>query len=451
VSTPKNPDSEGSVFGPIGSLFGAVLGPMTWENISGWVKIIGLILLIRWVWFEPFRIPSGSMEPTLHGDPRFFHGDRVAVNKWIYGPRIPFMNKRIFNFKDPQRFDIVVFRAVEEGADNKILIKRLMGLPGERIHIKDDKVHVNGEAVKMPADLDYVKYTEGPGRENRKDLELKYGKEYIAGVYSDYKYGLLHDDEYAVVPEDHYLFLGDNSADSKDGRVFGWVPRDNIVGPAFCVWWPFGNARDFTGFSHTWWGMLILYGIPGGLVVYEVSRSFFIASWRLRTHIVPGDLREGDRILINRLAFGFRVPFTEKRLTPGRRPIRGEMVAYHAPDDCAFPHAVLVGQVVGFSGDKVRIKNNSIEIDGDNIGESNPSLPATSEVPVTSRPRWVTQKEPKVPNRHYIIIADGGDETVDSRIVGMIPHDNMIGVARSVWWPLSRRRSLADLTGNTPH
>lgn len=450
MSANQNTESEGSVFGPIGSLFGAVLGPMTWENVKGWVKIIGLILIIRWIWFEPFRIPSGSMEPTLHGDPRFFHGDRVAVNKWVYGPRVPFMNKRIFNLKDPQRFDIVVFRAVEKEAENKILIKRLMGLPGERIHIKGGKVHVNGEAVTMPDGLDYVEYTHGPHPEERAALEERWGEAAVNEAYSGYKYGILHDDQYAVVPDDHYLFLGDNSADSKDGRVFGWVPRDNIVGPAFCVWWPFGNIVDFTGWSHTWWGMLILYGIPGSLVIYEVSRSFFVASWRLRSRIVPGDLCEGDHILINRVAFGLRVPFTEKRLTPGRRPTRGEMVAYHAPDDCAYPRAVLVGQVMGFSGDKVRIKNDAINVDGQNVGESSPALPATSDMPVTSRPHWVTQKEPKVPNRHYIIIADGGDETVDSRIVGMIPHENLIGVARSVWWPLTRRRSLAELATKAP-
>ncbi len=448
ANAPAKEDS--SVFGPIGALFGAVLGPMTWENIKGWVKIIGIILVIRWIWFEPFRIPSGSMEPTLHGDPRFFHGDRVAVNKWIYGPRVPFMNKRFFNFQDPKRFDIVVFRAVEENVENKILIKRLMGLPGERIHIQDGKVYVNGEPVVMPEDLDYVEYTQGPRPNQRAQLEQQIGRAAVASLYGEYKYGILHDDEYAVVPEDHYLFLGDNSKDSRDGRVFGWVPRDNIVGPAFCVWWPFSRIHDFTGWSHTWWGMLILYGIPLALIAYEVSRSFFIASWRLRTSMSPGDLRDGDHVLINRLVFGLRVPFTEKRLTPGRRPIRGEMVVYHAPDECAFPHAVLVGQVLGFAGDKVRIKNDTIVVDGQPVGDASPALPTTSDTTVTSRPHWVTQKEPKIPNRHYIIIADGGDETVDSRIVGMVPHENLIGVARSVWWPLSRRRSLADLATKAP-
>ncbi len=424
---------------------------MTSENIKGWVKIIALILIIRWIWFEPFRIPSGSMEPTLHGDPRFFHGDRVAVNKWIYGPRVPFMNKRFFNFKDPQRFDIVVFRAIEKNVENKILIKRLMGLPGERIHIKNGKVHVNGEPVEMPEKLDYVEYTQGPRPDDREELERQWGKAAIDNLFSEYKYGLLADDEYAVVPEDHYLFLGDNSADSRDGRVFGWVPRDNMVGPAFCVWWPFSSIQDFTGWSHTWWGMFILYGIPASLVLYEFSRGFIFASWRLRTSMTPGDLRDGDHILIDRLAFGFRVPFTEKRLTPGRRPARGEMVVYHAPEDCAFPRAVLVGQVMGFSSDKVRIKDGTIEIDGTSVGDATPSLPAKSDAAVTSRPHWVTQKEPKVANRHYIIIADGGEETVDSRIVGMIPHENLIGVARCVWWPFTRRRSLSNLDGNHPN
>jgi signal peptidase I len=438
--------SGSSIFGPLTGLLTAIFGPMTWDNLKGWIKIIALILIIRWIWFEPFRIPSGSMEPTLHGDPRFFHGDRVAVNKWKYGVRVPFMNKFLFELHDPQRFDIVVFRAVEEDAENKILIKRLMGLPGEEINIRNGKVHVNGEPVEMPPDLDHVEYTQGPtpypARADRQPNRPRKRAEVLPANIS-----------MAFAPRTNTpsslktttCSSATTAPSSRDGRVFGWVPRENLVGPVFCVWWPFGNLRDFTGWSGTWWGMLILYGVPLAVVVYEVGRSFVIASWRLRMNINNAGLEEGDHILIDRLAFGLRAPFSQNRITPGRRPTRGELVAYHAPEDSAFPKAVLVGQVVGFHGDKVRIKGETITVDGEAVGGANPPLPKESDAPVNSRPQWVSQKEPKVPSRHYLIVADADEETLDSRIVGFIPHANLIGPAKSIWWPLRRRRKLTEL------
>ena len=83
-------------------------------------------------------------------------------------------------------------------------------------------------------------------------------------------YGSQRGDEYQVVPEGHYLMLGDNSLNSVDGRMFGWVPRENLYGRASAVFWPISHRRDFTGFSHTWWGKLLIYGIPLLIVVFEV-------------------------------------------------------------------------------------------------------------------------------------------------------------------------------------
>ncbi|MGI6460164.1 MAG: signal peptidase I [Candidatus Hydrogenedentales bacterium] len=112
-----------------------ITGPWTVENGKAWLKVIVVVLLIRWLWFEPFSIPSGSMEPTLHGDAKFLKGDRVAVNKLAYGPRVPFCNIRLLDMGDPARWDIVVFITPEEGAAHKVLIKRVAGLPGERVTI----------------------------------------------------------------------------------------------------------------------------------------------------------------------------------------------------------------------------------------------------------------------------------------------------------------------------
>lgn len=313
-------------------------GPWTWRNAQGWITIILLILVIRWTGCEPNSIPSGSMEPTLKGDLRLWRGDRVAVNKLVYGPRIPFTTKRIFHLYEPQRWDIVIFRTVEKNAQHPTLVKRVVGLPGERIHIADGKICVNGKPIEPPEalrgvlyytdklsrtddavktfvlylaknvprpadlnpshqgaqalliDLDRLHKTLGntnpetlsPGERDAllKDvgkLSMEVARELYEKKQTELyplQYGIRTEDEYAVVPADCYLVCGDNSGDSLDGRYFGWLPNGHIVGRAFCIWWPISRWRDLTGFSKTWWGMGLLYGIPMFLITYE-SVVFF--------------------------------------------------------------------------------------------------------------------------------------------------------------------------------
>ena len=129
-------------------------GPVTWRNTISWLILIALVLVVRWAWFEPYTIPSGSMEPTLHGDPRLLRGDRVFIDKWTYGLRVPFANARLLDGSEPQRWDIVVFRSPQEDAVHPILIKRVVGLPGDRINIGEDgNIWVNGAIVEPPAEL----------------------------------------------------------------------------------------------------------------------------------------------------------------------------------------------------------------------------------------------------------------------------------------------------------
>lgn len=322
-------------------LFGWLVGPLSRKNALSWGLLIVAVFVIRWGLFETYSIPTGSMEPTLHGDPRAWRGDRVGVNKLVYGPRVPFTNHRLFRLGEPQRWDIVVFNTPQENAVHKRLIKRVVGLPGERIYIKDGQIWVNGQPMEPPDELRYILnyttelaydeddvrafslhmaksglrspllnatnsgvkdlYAELDALAPRladKDLMALPEAESVAlfneitepsrktlaelfrmnhALQYPLRYGVLEDDEYSVVPEDCYLVCGDNSGESADGRYFGWLPNGNIFGRAFCIWWPLERMRDLTGFSKTWWGMALLYVFPAGLVGYEVTRA-----WRKR-------------------------------------------------------------------------------------------------------------------------------------------------------------------------
>jgi len=410
-------------------------GGFTRENGLEWLKSIiiavGLALLIRWPVGEPFRIPSGSMEPTLHGDPRLMHGDRVWVNKHRYGVRFPlndtyipftkihikYAKRRIFTGKEPERWDIVVFKSIEEGAKHNTLIKRLVGLPGERIHIANGKVHVNGEPLELPPYMPDVQYT------------TPYGM----------TYGILEDDEHALVPEGHYLLLGDNSRSSRDGRVWGWMPNEHILGRAACIWWPPSRWCDFSGFSKTrWWrGIVTLLGL------LLVLRLFFGRSW----HVRPKPENEQEHSLhffINCWTFGPPIPFTRTRLFQRRTPRRGELVLYHCPDNAEQHKGVLLGRVAAMPGERVALDDGEIAINGDPVTE-----PAELAACTLAKGEGIGpfghakgKQHSLVPEDHYFVVADEAlcDNALDSRTVGWVPRGNLIGAAGRVWWPPSRWR-----------
>lgn len=252
-------------------------GFFSWANLLSWAKIILVILFIKGCVVDQYTVPTDSMVPTINGDPGYFTGDRILVNKWIYGIRIPFTTTWIKRWEAPKRWDIAVFKPLPHQSKYPILVKRVVGMPGERVQLKDGKLHVNGELVPfpegMPKDCYYV---------NRADLftEVSHGKSprerdvaaqlLQAGPEgSGPIYGCVDDDKFSVVPPGHYLMLGDNSLESLDGRFWGWLPEDQILGPVFAIWWPWSHRRDFSGFSHTWWGQCLLWGIPLGIVALE--------------------------------------------------------------------------------------------------------------------------------------------------------------------------------------
>jgi signal peptidase I len=262
--------------------------------------LVLIILTIKGCIIDQYSIPSGSMEPTLMGDPNMFKGDRVLTNKWLFGPRVPFTTIRLWNWYEPERWDIVVFKPPEGGSKHPRLIKRVVGLPGERIDIKGQHLYINGEKVPFGPTLpEYEKsglleamsasaknsQSENPQpsafhgywgyddiRREAEGAPHPEQRQYFSQMLSQIppEYGCVPGDEFHIVPEDHYLMLGDNSANSVDGRMFGWVPRDHLYGRASAVFWPIGHRRDFTGFTYIWWGKLLVYGIPLAIVFFEI-------------------------------------------------------------------------------------------------------------------------------------------------------------------------------------
>lgn len=189
-------------------------GYKTWKYWRDeWVKPILYALVIaffiRTFIAQPFKIPTSSMEPTLR--PR----DRIFVNKFIYGARIPFTNIRFPKLRAPERGDIIVFKSPVE--PKKFLVKRMIGKPGDVVEIKNHHLWINGEPVDEPLIMKKIIYY------NRSE----YGKTQRS----------------VKVPSGCYYALGDNSLNSVDSRYWGFVPSKNLVGKVFLIHWPIGRIR----------------------------------------------------------------------------------------------------------------------------------------------------------------------------------------------------------------
>lgn len=391
------------------------LGRMTPEAAWDWNKslifALGLAMLIRWPIAEPYRIPSGSMETTLHGDPNFGKGDRVFVNKWVYGVRYPFMNKRIWHGQDPKRWDIVVFQSVEPDAEHPTLVKRIVGLPGERIQIRGGHIYVNNQELEIP---DF----------------MPEGQYYTSGF--GMTYGVRPEPEFSVVPEGHYLVLGDNSSNSRDGRYFGWLPNENIVGRVASIWWPPSRWRDFTGFSHTYWwnGLLLL------LTLYCIVRLFVGRSWP-----VLNDARDGiDHLFISFIAFGLRIPMTGISVARWGKAVRGDLVLYRPVGETAIEHDALLGRVAGLPGDEVHVDDGKLLVGGEAVTApwlNHPIVPLNGAAPSGNGRVLVGEGQ-------LFILTDCPDDesALDSRVMGTVPSANLLGRATRIWWPLKRAGSV---------
>jgi signal peptidase I len=191
-------------------------------------------LFIRQFVAEAFKIPSGSMIPTLT------IGDHLLVNKFIYGPRIPFTDTRLFAWKEPKRGEIIVFKYPEN--ESKNFIKRVVGLPGDKIEIKNGLLFINDQPVPVTGLGVYEGGDQGAGYPGPKLLEEQLGAVNHKILYlrdqSGYNFGPV------LVPKDSVFVMGDNRDNSQDSRVWGWVNHNKILGRAFIIYWSWdGNDR----------------------------------------------------------------------------------------------------------------------------------------------------------------------------------------------------------------
>ena len=219
---------------------------------AGLFPVILVVFLLRSFLFEPFKIPSGSMIPTLQ------IGDLILVNKFHYGIRLPVINKKIWPVQDPQRGDVMVFRYPKDPSVD--YIKRVVGVPGDEIAYLNQRLTINGRPVSEQPLPDY--YDEESLRYQPQFLEKLGGVEHHilvdpqrptylpANENFPYRQNCRYNAEGVVckVPPGHYFMMGDNRDNSQDSRYWGFVPDENIVGRAFFVWMNFSNLKRIGSF-----------------------------------------------------------------------------------------------------------------------------------------------------------------------------------------------------------
>ena len=219
---------------------------------AGLFPVILAVFLLRSFLFEPFKIPSGSMIPTL------LIGDLILVNKFHYGLRLPVLNVKVTEGSKPERGDVMVFRYPPN--PNLDYIKRVVGLPGDTVAYLNKRLTINGEAVatqSVPEFFDedamryFKQYEEKLGAQSHRLLNDEQRPAFVPGAdhfpgYEACNYTV--EGVTCTVPQGHYFMMGDNRDNSMDSRYWGFVPEKNIVGKAFLVWMNFGNFKRIGAF-----------------------------------------------------------------------------------------------------------------------------------------------------------------------------------------------------------
>ena len=232
---------------------GAVRQPAWLEYTASFFPVILLVFVLRSFLFEPFRIPSGSMIPTLE------IGDLILVNKYEYGIRLPVVNKKVVELGQPKRGDVMVFRYPLNPSQD--YIKRVVGLPGDRVEYVNKRLTINGQPVSVKK-LDpyydgdrmqyYTQYVEGLGSVEHRIIVSEQVPPGLGGGFPNTHPGACQYSGSGVVcqvPPGHYFMMGDNRDNSEDSRFWGFVPDENIVGRAFFIWMNFGNIGRIGSFN----------------------------------------------------------------------------------------------------------------------------------------------------------------------------------------------------------
>ncbi|MGQ9425888.1 signal peptidase I [Gilvimarinus sp. F26214L] len=204
--------------------------PVAVEYAKSFFPVLAIVLVLRSFIVEPFQIPSESMVPTLE------IGDFILVNKFTYGIRLPVIRTKVLDVSDPERGDVMVFFPPGE---SRYFIKRVVGLPGDKISIFNNELTINGEVVEQ-------KLVDREAATNRSEFCYRAGGSYLVEdeqlgesnhrVRKCTEPGSLSREGFWIVPEGHYFMMGDNRDNSSDSRDWGSVPEERIVGKAFAIW-----------------------------------------------------------------------------------------------------------------------------------------------------------------------------------------------------------------------
>jgi signal peptidase I len=222
------------------------------EYGASFFPVILVVFVLRSFLVEPYKIPSGSMLPTL------LVGDFILVNKYTYGIRLPVLNKKIIEIGKPQRGDVMVFRyPVNPSLD---YIKRVVGVPGDKVAYLDKKLSINGREIRLDAEEPYL----GSGlfyspryREKLGDVahSILLDREAMSPLMPITRFPHAAECNYnaagvvCTVPPGHYFMMGDNRDNSQDSRFWGFVPEENIVGKAFFIWFNFSDLKRIGSFN----------------------------------------------------------------------------------------------------------------------------------------------------------------------------------------------------------
>ncbi len=240
LAQPEGADSDGGNSGESGGAAAAATAyqtPKIVEYARSFFPIFLIVLVLRSFVAEPFRIPSGSMMPTL------LIGDFILVNKFGYGIRLPIADTKIIELGSPERGDVIVFRSPEDPATP--FIKRVVGLPGDRIAYYNKVLYVNGEAAEQVILGNFSGTGSGTsmsGASLRKEnLDGHVHEILVQPGASLFNFKM-------VVPEGNYFVLGDNRDNSRDSRFWGTVPDELLIGRAFLIWmsWDWGHGISWS-------------------------------------------------------------------------------------------------------------------------------------------------------------------------------------------------------------